>query len=58
MIPTAVLAPWFAPLLTPALSVSLPAVCAIIWMCFDIDHDIALDEAAKQLTAQALRETV
>ena len=33
-------------------------ICAIIWMCFDIDHDIALDEAAKQLTAQAHRDTV
>jgi hypothetical protein len=27
-------------------------ICAIMWMCLDIDHDIALDEATKQLTNQ------
>ena len=30
-------------------------VCAIVWMCFDIDHDIALDEATKALAAQQSR---
>jgi hypothetical protein len=27
-------------------------ICAIAWMCLDIDHDIALDEATKQLNVQ------
>ena len=27
-------------------------ICAIMWMCLDIDHDIALDEATKALQAQ------
>ena len=27
-------------------------ICAIMWMCLDIDHDIALNEATKQLQQQ------
>jgi hypothetical protein len=31
---------------------TLMNICAIGWMCLDIDHDIALDEATKNLAVQ------
>ena len=31
---------------------TLMNICAIGWMCLDIDYDIALDEATKQLAVQ------
>ena len=31
---------------------SLMNICAVFWMCLDIDHDIAMDKAAEQLALQ------